>query len=158
MWTDVCFQSAEESCFLSISCAPLYSQTRSTDCKSRLATAAFVSPSGRDTFTPRAMMSSSTLSAQSGGGGWMEGGATACNQVIIEGYVTASTSDLAAPPWHGPAPALCHSAAPGAQWPTAGLQNSLPGSPPGPCSTCPSSAAVGGPPPGAGPPPPAAKL
>lgn len=72
--------------------------------------------------------------------------------------MTALTSDLAKLPWRGPAPAPCQSAAHGAQWPTAGLRSSLPGSPPGPYSTCPSSAAVGGPPPEAGPPPHAATL
>lgn len=71
---------------------------------------------------------------------------------------TVSTPDLAKLPWHGPAPAPCHSAAHGARWPTADWRNSPPASPPGPYSTCPSSAGAGGPPPAAEPPPRAATL
>lgn len=64
----------------------------------------------------------------------------------------------AGPPWLGPAPAPSGPAARGARWRRARRQSSLPGSPPGPYSACPSSAAAGAPPPGAGPPPRAAGL
>lgn len=64
-----------------------------------------------------------------------------------------SAPDLVRPPWHGPVPAPCHPAAHGARWLRAHWRSSLPGSPLGPCSTCPSFASAGGPPPEAGPPP-----
>lgn len=70
---------------------------------------------------------------------------------ILGGY-------LAGPLWLGPAPAPSGPAARGARWQRARRPSSLPGSPPGLYSTCPSSAAAGSPPPGAGPPPHAAGL
>lgn len=56
------------------------------------------------------------------------------------GETSVLTPDLVRPPWLGPAPALCHLAAHGARWLRADWQSSLPGSPPGLYSTCPSSA------------------
>lgn len=67
-------------------------------------------------------------------------------------------SYLAGPLWLGSAPAPSGPAARGAQWRRARRPSSLPGSPPGLYSACPSSAAAGSPPPAAGPPPHAAGL
>lgn len=64
----------------------------------------------------------------------------------------------AVPPWRGLAPAPSGPAARGARWLRARRRSSLRGPPPGPYSTCPSSASAGAPPPEAGPPPPATKL
>lgn len=65
---------------------------------------------------------------------------------------------LAEPLWLGPAPAPSGPAARGARWQRARWPSSLPGSPPGLYSACPSSGAAGSPPPAAGPPPHAAGL
>lgn len=65
---------------------------------------------------------------------------------------------LAEPPWLDPAPVPFAPAARGVQWQRARQLSNLPGSPPGPYSTCPSSAAAGAPLPGAGPPLHAAEL
>lgn len=67
-------------------------------------------------------------------------------------------SYLAGPLWPGPAPAPSGPAARGARWQRVRLLSSLPGSPPGLYSACPSSAAAGSPPPAAGPLPHAAGL
>lgn len=78
--------------------------------------------------------------------------------VMVCGCCDGCNAYLAELPWLGPAPPLCGPAARAAQWPRARRPSSRPGSPPGPYSTCPSSASAAAPPPAAGPPPRAAAL